>query len=173
MSKPNSLPYEEAVKCLTYNADTGEIKLKNYTESVNPDKFSYTELSQMGYLRVRINKKRYRAHRIAWLLFYGEEPKGIVDHINGNKLDNRICNLRIADDFTSSWNKGLSKRNTSGYKNVFYDSTEKKWAAAIIAKKKLYKKHFNSVDDAIKVAADLRCKLHGEYANHGKWEAPQ
>ena len=50
-----------------------------------------------GYIRIGINKIYYRAHRLAWLYMTGKWPTKEIDHINGNKSDNRFCNLREAD----------------------------------------------------------------------------
>lgn len=47
-----------------------------------------------GYIKIGLLRKEYQAHRLAWLYVYGEHPKNIIDHFNGIKTDNRICNLR-------------------------------------------------------------------------------
>ena len=67
-----------------------------------------------GYLIITINGRGYRAHRLAWLYVYGEDPKGEIDHVNGDPTDNRIVNLRIA---TRSQNvANTRKKNYSGNK---------------------------------------------------------
>lgn len=72
-----------------------------------------------GYRRVRINNKYYYVHRIVWKLFYKEEPPEIIDHINRNKSDNKIKNLRKATKEINQQNQDLPKNNTSGYRGVF------------------------------------------------------
>jgi hypothetical protein len=72
-----------------------------------------------GYCRVGIKRVRYAAHRLAWLYMTGDWPKNMIDHINGNPLDNRFCNLR---DVTASVNlqnqRKASPRNKSGFLGV-------------------------------------------------------
>lgn len=58
-----------------------------------------------GYRRLAVRKKHYLAHRVIWLHYYGEWPNGIIDHINRNRSDNRIENLRVVSDKESSRNK--------------------------------------------------------------------
>jgi hypothetical protein len=70
-----------------------------------------------GYILVRIYKQNYLLHRIIWKLHTGEEPC-IIDHINGDKSDNRICNLRSTTYAHNNYNMGLSPRNTSGHRGV-------------------------------------------------------
>lgn len=84
-----------------------------------------------GYLRINIEGKVYTAHRLAWLYVYGEHPKLTIDHINRNKLDNRISNLRDVCASTQKINQGKNIRNKSGIVGVHYITRDKKWVATI------------------------------------------
>lgn len=113
------ITHEQAVERFTYSPDSGEIRHRrdSSVRHKNRGKIATTTgWSSKKYTRlvVRIQDKSYMAHRIAWLIFYGIEPDGMIDHINGNALDNRICNLRIA---TSRENQLNRVRGTSIYKN--------------------------------------------------------
>ena len=75
-----------------------------------------------GYLRVTILGKRYRAHRVAWALQYGEWPQDLVDHKNGNGLDNRLNNLRVVSQSGNLQNlRAAYKQNTTGVLGVSKD----------------------------------------------------
>jgi hypothetical protein len=71
-----------------------------------------------GYIYININYKKYLAHRLAWLYIHGEFPENEIDHIDGNKANNSIENLRTATRSNNVWNTKKGTRNTSGYKNV-------------------------------------------------------
>jgi hypothetical protein len=71
-----------------------------------------------GYRRIGINGQFYFAHRLAWLHVYGEWPSGELDHINLDKADNRLVNLRLANRSLNMANSPKSSRNTSGFKGV-------------------------------------------------------
>ena len=117
-----------------------------------------------GYLRTTINKKLQSIHRIVYLWHYGELPK-FIDHIDGNKLNNRIENLRPANDVENQQNAKLSVKNTSGFKNVTLCPQTKKWAVKI----KVYGKQktigrYDDIELADLVAQQARAKYHGEFA---------
>ena len=95
-----------------------------------------TDSSGHKQISIYFDKKAHKAHRLAWLYVYGKMPKGIIDHINGDSLDNRIVNLREADDFQSAWNKGKLATNKSGYKGVSLKKKSGKWVAQISYKGK-------------------------------------
>ena len=72
-----------------------------------------------GYRKVRLNGKRYMLHRIIYEMANGPIPEGIlIDHINTNSLDNRLCNLRLATNAENCMNRGANKNNTTGFKGV-------------------------------------------------------
>ena len=85
-----------------------------------------------GYFYTRISGKKYSLHRLAWLYTYGAWPKEEIDHINGRRGDNRICNLREATHAQNCKNLSLSKSNTSGFRGVSWDAKRKKWCAIIV-----------------------------------------
>lgn len=82
-----------------------------------------------GYHIIKINHKAYKAHRLAWLYVHGEFPSIFVDHINRNRSDNRIANLRLATMSENLHNIEKSKNNTTGYLGVSYSKTAKKYVA--------------------------------------------
>lgn len=118
------------------------------------------------YKRVSVDNKRYPEHRIIFMMHYGYIPEQI-DHINGNGLDNRIENLRPADNITNGQNKKKMKSNKSGIKNVFWVNQVKKWRVAIRANgKQMCIGEFKDLELAELVAIEARNKYHGEFANH-------
>lgn len=72
----------------------------------------------VGYVSLKLGRKSYMAHRVAWAMHHGEWPDGIVDHINRVKTDNRIENLRLADKVTSNWNRSR-RTNSTGFNGVY------------------------------------------------------
>lgn len=84
------------------------------------------------YHRVSIDHKKYLTHRLVWLYFYGQWPLDQLDHINGNKLDNRIENLRLAGASQNQSNISVRPSKKSPWpKGVSYESDRRKWRAGI------------------------------------------
>lgn len=84
-----------------------------------------------GYLCVRVLGRLYTQHRLAWLYVHGKFPAGQIDHINGDRQDNRISNLRDVGTLTNNRNRLHNKNNTSGYRGVTFDKANNKWMAQI------------------------------------------
>jgi hypothetical protein len=124
-------------------------------------------LKSHGYLCVGINYNSYRAHRLIFLMHKGYLPK-TVDHINGDKLDNRIENLRAATVGQNQHNRKTNANNTSGYKGVSWSKAQKKWTARITLERKIiHLGYFANVEEAAEVVRKAREELHGDFANHG------
>jgi len=120
-----------------------------------------------GYLRVRIDGKRYTVHQVVFCMQHGYIPK-MLDHINGIKDDNRIENLREANSSQNGYNTKTPKANTTGTKNVQYIKHMNKYQVRLrINKQNTVIGHFEDLELAQLVAMEARNKYHGVYANHG------
>ena len=123
-------------------------------------------INQGGYRFVRIQNKVYLEHRLIYTMFYGDCPK-FLDHINGNKSDNRIENLRPCTTTQNQQNKKLSKVNKSGYKGVCWREEKKVWRVAIRANgKRIEIGSFRDLELAGLVADMAREKYHGNFCRH-------
>lgn len=104
------LTSERLQEKLSYNPLTGIFS------RIEPGKSKVGTSHPNGYLQIRVDGKRYLAHRLAWLYMFGDWPSSELDHANGDRLDNRIENLRLA---TRSQNNGNRRSNArSGFKGV-------------------------------------------------------
>lgn len=90
---------------ISYDEKRGRLKWKkNISPKIKKGKIAGNISSDL-YVVVGFNGTTYKAHRIAWFLYYGEWPKGMIDHINGIKYDNRIKNLRESDKYHNQHNQ--------------------------------------------------------------------
>ena len=80
-----------------------------------------------GYMQTKVDKHFYVLHRLAWLYVYGEWPKYEIDHINRQRNDNRIVNLRDIKRSENNRNKPLGKNNVSGHSGISWSTKSKKW----------------------------------------------
>lgn len=103
-------------------------------------------MAKDGYCKIEFQHKTYATHRLAWLFTYGYLPKECIDHINGNRADNRICNLREATRVENSQNQRKAKsQNKSGYLGV--SLLNNKYHASITVNKVF--RHIGIFDTAI------------------------
>jgi len=114
------------------------------------------------YVRITIDGQKYLAHRLIFMMFHGYIPE-IIDHINGNKNDNRIENLRAATKSQNNYNT----KPKNNFKNVSFYARTGKWQVQIrYDKKVLHLGYFDNVELAELVATEARNKYHGKFARH-------
>ena len=115
-----------------------------------------------GYREVRIGGFRYKLHRLAWLYVYGVWPVAHLDHINGIRDDNRIANLREADNAQNHQNKKRAQsNNASGYLGVCWHKQNEKWRAQIqVGGKKIQLGYFEKADEAHAAYLKAKAELH-------------
>ncbi len=127
MARGQSLTADEARRVLDYNRETGALTWK-----VSGARFKAGDVAgspSEGYYNICINYRLHKAHRLAWLMHYGLWPDGQVDHIDGNRGNNAIANLREATNRQNGRNRPKQRNNSSGYKGV--SPSNGKWRAQI------------------------------------------
>lgn len=124
-------------------------------------------VNSRGYRQIRIDGKRYKAHRLAFLYMTGSFPPAQVDHKDHNKLNNRWDNLRLATNQENHRNRPRSPRNTSGVTGVSWNSVASKWHAQIeVSGHNIYLGLFSNIEDAA-AARNYAESRFGFHENHG------
>ena len=112
-----------------------------------------------GYWKIGINYRLHAAHRLAWLYVYGKLPTTDIDHIDGDKTNNRIANLREVTESENGQNMRLSKANKTGHKNVWFDTRAQRYVAYLtIRGRRITLGTFVSLAEAASVAREGRAK---------------
>lgn len=153
---------------LSYNPDTGTfVWIKPTARRVRVgDLAGYNDGG--GYLRVSIDGKKIKNHRLVWLYVYGYLPDGDIDHINGIKDDNRISNLRFVSHKDNSRNRAMNVNNRSGVTGVRLDKKINKWVAYIRIDG--IQNYLGSHDDKFNAICARKSaeNRYGFHQNHGK-----
>lgn len=122
-------------------------------------------LDEYGYIRIKIDGKKYRAHRLAIFYMTGEWPPDDTDHKNLNRANNKWENIRPATKTQNFGNQRKYANNKSGIKGVCWDKDAEKWLAQIqVSNKKIKLGRYVSITDAQKAYTDAAIKYFGEFA---------
>lgn len=164
-----------------YNPETGDIRWGKRPKEHFPTTKGYNlwctrfagkvpgGITKKGYRRIPIGRATFYAHRLIWMIHYGEDPAGQIDHINGDRADNRIGNLRVTDNTGNARNRKVRANNTSGYSGVKWWPDRQKWQAQIGVGRSSAKSlgFYETKDEAI--AARRGAEIVLEYhPNHGR-----
>jgi len=170
------LTQEELKYYLNYDPDTGYFTWRISNSNRSPvGSIIHNVCKNTGYVKIGLLGKRYQAHRLVWLYMFGKFPEKDIDHINNNRKDNRLCNLRECTRSENNYNRSPDKEKPSntGLKGISYN---KKWrrfdcgikASNIRERKSFYVRDYTSKEEALHAAeawVDLtRTKLQGNFA---------
>jgi hypothetical protein len=172
---PKTLPSPDVLRQLfTYDPETGSLVWRNRPREMFKNKQAFGAwnskyvgqpakcIASDGYLTVRINEVAYMAHRIIWKMQTGRDPAVLIDHINGDKVDNRWDNLREATYSQNNRNSRAQCNNSSGFKGVTRDTVH--WKATIYANgKNHYLGNFKTPEEAHAAYCKASVKMHGEF----------
>ncbi|HCQ2951016.1 TPA: HNH endonuclease [Escherichia coli] len=144
-----------------YNPKTGVI-LNRWNRKENTTKF------KNGYIKLSLGNEQWLAHRVAWIIHFGSIPEGMeVDHINHDKADNRIDNLRIVSHSKNMKNVKLKKSNKTGFCGVHLDTVSGKFIAKVKINGVTHTVgRFHNAKDAGDAAMRFRI-VNGFHKNHG------
>lgn len=158
---------DELKKYLSYEKDTGIFRWVNCNGNRNDLKGKVAGAIIDRYLKIQILGKRYLAHRLAWIYVYGSLPNGEIDHINGNKFDNRIGNLRASTISQNRSNVGVRKDNSLGFKGISYVKTTGNYQVRLMVnKKRIQVGTFKNLDDAVIAHKEASKNMLGEFVHH-------
>ncbi len=155
------------------NYTVSNYAISNYgnVKNIKTDKILKPYIDSMGYRRVDlfINNKKYvkKVHRLVLTTFENNpENKKCIDHIDNDRSNNELFNLRFVTHQQNNFNKSMRIDNTSGTKGVYYCKRYKKWCAQIrINRKHIHIGYYENIEDAIKARQDKSKELFGEYLN--------
>ena len=130
-------PLEVVNDLLTYCADTGRLFWRKTRAGNAKAGMQAGNMTDQGYMKVKLMGRQFLAHRIAWLVFYGRAPLDEIDHINGIRHDNRIINLRNSSHRSNCQN--LASHRKGRLAGTTFVRRLGKWQAqAIIERRPVY-----------------------------------
>lgn len=155
---------EDLRKVYTYNAETGAILRKVRTGNHAAGTECISKCTN-GYLKVTYKGTQILQHRLAWFLYYNEQPPACIDHINRNKTDNAIRNLRPATTSQNQMNIGVHTRSQTGVKGIMPIRNGALYRAEVCVAGVRHQKHSKSITKLQTWLESKRNLLHAEYAN--------
>jgi hypothetical protein len=156
-----SLTADQLRATLDYNPTTGLFVWKvRPSKAVKIGDVAGCVQKKIGYTTIGIAKRIYKAHRLAWLYVHGDWPAGLIDHVNGNKSDNRIDNLRVVLADGNSQNvRKPNIRNKSGFMGVIW--FQNKWRASLsVNGKSKWLGDYSTPEEAHQVYLEAKRKYH-------------
>ena len=170
MSVEKHLTAELVARLISYDPKTGALTwLPRENDQRHTTRWAgkpaLAAVKQDGRMHGAIMGHTAIAHRVAWAIYYGRWPDGVIDHINGDPSDNRIENLRVCSQHENSMNRRKKVGKTSKYYGVNYSKRHNRYYAFVNLKHKThYAGSFLNEKDAAVARDNKALELHGAYA---------
>lgn len=154
--------FEEAKRLYEYDSSTGVFKIAIRRRGTTIGRVLLPQ--KRGYVLMRLNGRQVSAHRVAWLLVNGAWPRGQIDHIDGNKSNNAIANLRDVSHAGNQHNRTKpQKNNLTGVLGVSRSGRDRKFTARIgVDGKKVRLGRFETAEQAQAAYVQAKRRLHAE-----------
>jgi hypothetical protein len=162
----NDITAEAVRSLLDYDAKTGFFTWRNpHACSSRKAGDVAGSVSPSGYLIITIGKSGYKAHRIAWLHHFGDWPQSIIDHADGNRLNNAISNLRECDQSQNCANMKVTRRSSTGLKGAYWHKKDQRFISKIRVRGKYINLGYHqTAEQAHSAYVAAAQKYHGEFA---------
>lgn len=157
------IPIDELRKLFTYDAETGRLIWSKTSNARAVEGSQAGCLNRKGYRLIGLHGRQYRAHRIVVALNDGKWPPEelFIDHIDGNRDNNRLTNLRLCTPSENQHNRIIPSNNTSGLLGVSYDRQDRNWRASICVRRKRFRiGNFSSPEHAHQAYLNAKATLH-------------
>jgi hypothetical protein len=163
---------------LAYDSESGQFFFKKRERHLFKTQRAYVQwnhryaeklagfVSCSGYVKISLFKKQMRAHQLVILLFTGQWPTEEIDHINGNRADNRLANLRVCGKKENVKNKRLLSNNSTGYHGISLCGSKYR-AKGSIDNKQIHIGYFETLEAAVAARKNFE-SVNGYHANHGR-----
>lgn len=156
----STLTQEQVKELFGYDAENG-ILIKKLRRGRTYNKPCGHNPRSDGYGSVNIDGKMYKTHRVIWLIHYGSWPDGEIDHLDRNKMNNRIDNLRSVCSSENQHNIGLFKNNSTGYPGVsWYKPLEKYRAQIMVNNEQKHLGYFDTAEEAFLAYQIAKIEYH-------------
>lgn len=161
------ITHSELLATLDYNQETGEFSWARDSRRVRKGQRAGS-LDVHGYLQINLGCGRVmKLHRLAWFYTHGEWPNGQIDHINHNRTDNRLANLRVVDTKENHRNRPLQSSNKTGFHGVSFCKNTGRYRSTInVSGKQMHLGRFDTIAEAALARATANVE-HGFHPNHG------
>lgn len=179
-TEKHKITQKELMHWVDYHPITGKMyRIRGIHPSSGKEYERWSEVTgtnNRGYKWLKLLGRMYLVHRLIVLYMTGKHPENEVDHINGDRGDNRWVNLRQCDPFSNSRNQGIRKDCTSGVRGVNYNTAKtlrgnKRWIARISHKgERIHIGNFETFEEAVNARKNAEIDL-GYHPNHAKRES--
>ncbi len=172
--------FEEVAQLVEYDPETGSMLWRRRGDGADSKRWNNRHAGKecgrvtdngyrrLGYTPPSGKTRQLLAHRLAWFIVYGNPPKNQIDHIDGQRSNNRIKNLRDVPVSLNLRNQRMRRTNTSGVTGVTWKWKREKWAAQVhLNGKQRHLGYFDDIPEAAAVVKAFRAK-HGFTETHGE-----
>lgn len=163
---PPLLRADEARSLLDLNVETGELRWTSAASQGRLTQKVAGGIANNGYRAIKIGRKSHLAHRLVWLIVHGEWPAGQIDHIDGNRTNNAISNLRCVTAAQNKQNIAVTGRKTlSGLAGATFipggSRRRDKWESRIkVNGKSTHLGHFDTPEEAHAAYVSAKRQVH-------------
>lgn len=160
---------EYAKQHLTYELDNGKLLWLRIPKMCNGKRYAIGSevgsIHNSGYRVLTLMGKKLQAHRVIWAIHYNSWPNGEIDHIDGDRLNNKLSNLRVVTRSQNMFNAKTKQNSSSGIKNVQWDNSSQSWRVRVrVNGKRYHVGRFTEIEKAAEAAKEFMLKSHKQYA---------